>query len=124
MWARREEEKRKKAEDLERLKRKREEKEASLQYLMLLKEKRCGKIKGRTCADGSSQRAYIPREEATSPTVSMESLIATLIIDAKEQNIDSYEVVNLAGRAVFRLFLRSLYVVMHMIKNHVLKLFV
>ena len=62
-----------------------EQKRKALRAVNLIKEKRCGIIKGRTCADGSSQRAYIPREEATSPTVSMESLIATLIIDAKEQ---------------------------------------
>ena len=29
-----------------------QEKHAALQYLMFLKQKRCGKIKGRGCADG------------------------------------------------------------------------
>ena len=33
----------------------REEKKAALQYLMFLKQKRCGKIKGRGCADGRKQ---------------------------------------------------------------------
>jgi hypothetical protein len=57
----------------------------ALHAINLIKEKRCGRIKGRTCADGRPQRAYVPREEATSPTVSMEALMATLVIDAKEQ---------------------------------------
>jgi hypothetical protein len=30
----------------------REQKQKALQYLMFLKEKRCGRIKGRGCADG------------------------------------------------------------------------
>jgi hypothetical protein len=35
------------------------EKRSALQYLMFLKQKRCGKIKGRGCADGRKQREYI-----------------------------------------------------------------
>ena len=63
----------------------RDQKYKALHAINLIKEKRCGRIKGRTCADGRPQRAYVPREEATSPTVSMEALMATLVIDAKEQ---------------------------------------
>ena len=33
--------------------------EMALKYLMYLKEKRTGEIKGRGCADGRSQREYI-----------------------------------------------------------------
>ena len=33
-----------------------EQKQRALQYLMFLKEKRCGRIKGRGCADGRKQR--------------------------------------------------------------------
>jgi hypothetical protein len=36
----------------------RDEKRAALQYLMFLKQKRCGKIKARGCADGRKQRIY------------------------------------------------------------------
>ena len=31
----------------------------ALEYLMFLKEKRCGKIKARGCADGRKQREYM-----------------------------------------------------------------
>ena len=61
-----------------------QQKEA-LGYLMFLKRKRGGKIKGRGCADGRPQRLYIPREDAMSPTVATESVFLTALIDAKEQ---------------------------------------
>ena len=61
------------------------QKQRALRAINLIKEKRCGRVRGRTCADGRSQRAYVPREEAASPTVSTEALLATLLIDAKEQ---------------------------------------
>jgi hypothetical protein len=57
----------------------------ALHAVNLINEKRCGRVKGRTCADGSKQKAYIPREEATPPTVSMEALTASLVIDAHEK---------------------------------------
>jgi hypothetical protein len=37
--------------------------------LLFLKEKPTGKIKGRACINGGPQRAYIPKEEAASPTI-------------------------------------------------------
>ena len=61
-----------------------QQKEA-LGYLMFLKRKRGGKIKGRGCANGRPQRLYIPREDAMSPTVATESVFLTALIDAKEQ---------------------------------------
>jgi Reverse transcriptase (RNA-dependent DNA polymerase) len=61
-----------------------EEKKKALQYLMFLKEKRCGKIKGRGCADGRKQRLYTAKEEASSPTVAIESILLSAVIDAKE----------------------------------------
>jgi hypothetical protein len=36
---------------------------------MLFKEKRCGKIKRRGCADGIPQRDYMTKEDSSSPTV-------------------------------------------------------
>ena len=57
---------------------------ASLPYLMFLKQKRCGKIKARGCADGRKQREFISKEEASSPTVSTHALMATCLIDAIE----------------------------------------
>jgi Reverse transcriptase (RNA-dependent DNA polymerase)/Zinc knuckle len=62
----------------------REEKRDSLQYLMFLKKKRCGRIKGRGCADGRKQRIYKTKEETSAPTVSVESLFLSCVIDAKE----------------------------------------
>ena len=56
----------------------------SLPYLMFLKRKRCGKIKGRGCADGRKQREFISKEEASSPTVSTPALMVTCLIDAIE----------------------------------------
>ena len=61
-----------------------EDRSKALRLVQLIKEKRCGKIKGRTCADGRKQRSYINPEEATSPTVSTEALLITLMIDAAE----------------------------------------
>ena len=60
------------------------EKKKALEYLMFLKEKRTGKIKGRGCADGRKQRVYTAKEEASSPTVSIESIMLTSVIDALE----------------------------------------
>ena len=50
-----------------------------------LKRKRCGKLKGRTCANGAPQRKYIPREQASSPTLRVESLMALILINAFEK---------------------------------------
>jgi Reverse transcriptase (RNA-dependent DNA polymerase) len=61
-----------------------EQKKAALKYLMFLKQKRCGKIKGRGCANGRKQRLYKTKEESSSPTVSIEALFLTCMIDAME----------------------------------------
>jgi hypothetical protein len=60
------------------------EKKASLEYLMFLKQKRCGRIKGRGCADGRKQRLYMSKEDTSSPTVTTEGLFLSCTIDAKE----------------------------------------
>ena len=41
----------------------REQKGRALKYLMFLKEKRCGRIKGHGCADGRKQRIHKTKEE-------------------------------------------------------------
>eukprot|EP00957_Ditylum_brightwellii_P140510 10705170-Ditylum_brightwellii.AAC.1 len=61
-----------------------EEKQKSLQYLMFLMKKRCGRIKGQGYADGRKQRSYIPKDDASAPTVAIESLMLSCLIDAKE----------------------------------------
>ena len=62
-----------------------EEKKDSLASINLIKEKRCGKIKGRSVADGRKQRKLYGKDEITSPTVSTDALLMTLIIDAMEE---------------------------------------
>jgi hypothetical protein len=60
------------------------QKQEALAYLMFLKRKRCGKIKGRGCADDRKQLAYTAREDAASPTVATESVFLITVIDALE----------------------------------------
>jgi len=61
-----------------------EQRAASLRHLMYLKQKRCGRIKGRGCADGRKQRIGTKKEDASSPTVAIESMMISCTIDAKE----------------------------------------
>ena len=61
-----------------------EQRKDALQYLMFLKQKRNGTIKGRGCADGRKQRATTTKEEASSLTVAIESVMLSCVIDAKE----------------------------------------
>ena len=61
-----------------------DERHKVLQYLMFLKRKKSVKIKGRGCADGRSQRAYIAKEDTASPTVSTKALFLSCLIDAHE----------------------------------------
>ena len=56
----------------------------ALRYLMFLKQKRCGRIKARGCADGRIQRLWKSKEETSSPTVRTESVFLSAIIDALE----------------------------------------
>ena len=62
-----------------------EEKQGALAYLMFLKEKRTGEIKGRGCADGRKQRTNLTKEETSSPTVAIESVMISGTIDAYEK---------------------------------------
>ena len=61
------------------------EKKRAMESLIFLNEKRDGTIKSRMCANGSTQRAYISREEASSPTAASEAIITTGVIDAKQK---------------------------------------
>ena len=61
-----------------------EQRKEALAYLMFLKRKCCGKVKGHGCTDGRKQRAYIAKEESTAPTVSTEAVFLTAVIDALE----------------------------------------
>jgi hypothetical protein len=44
-----------------------EEKRGALQYLMFLKQKRCGKLKGWGYVDGGKQQEHTSKDEAASP---------------------------------------------------------
>jgi hypothetical protein len=57
----------------------------SLSYLMLLKRKRCGKIKARGCADGQLEREYITKDKSSSPTVKTQALMCSCLIDVTER---------------------------------------
>jgi hypothetical protein len=50
----------------------------------LLSEKKDGSLKARHCANGSTQRSYMQREEVSSPTISTKSTILTAVIEAAE----------------------------------------
>jgi hypothetical protein len=58
---------------------------AALRAINLIKEKRCGLIKGCTVADGRKQRSLCTKEETTSPTVSTDALMLSTMIDACEE---------------------------------------
>lgn len=60
------------------------QKKDALQYLMFLKKKRCGTVKGRGCADGRKQRQWTEKEDASAPTVANKSVFMSCTIDAKE----------------------------------------
>lgn len=60
------------------------QKKAALRSINLIKEKRCGKLKGRTVADGRPQKALYDKSETASPTVSTDGLMLSIMIDAHE----------------------------------------
>ena len=55
-----------------------------MESLIFLVEKRDGRVKARTCANGSTQRDYMSKEDAASPTALTESILLTGTIDAEE----------------------------------------
>jgi hypothetical protein len=61
-----------------------DERNKAMESLIFLVEKGDGSVKGRTCANGSTQRKYMDRDEAASPMASTESILITATIDAKQ----------------------------------------
>ena len=61
-----------------------DQRRTALRAINLIKEKRSGKLKGRTVADGRPQRSLYDKSETASPTVSVDALMMSLMIDAKE----------------------------------------
>ena len=71
----------------------RAEKVKALSSLMFLKEKSIGKVKVRACVNGAPQRAYIHKEDASSPTVANESVFISSVIAAhKKRFVRCYDV--------------------------------
>ena len=80
----------------------RQENFRALRYVNLIKENRCGKITGRACADGIRQRTYIVREESTSPTIALEDLRVSLLINTHEgRAVQTFDVPGLYLHASF-----------------------
>ena len=66
------------------------EKKEALEAINLIKEKRDGSLKGRSCANGAKQRRFLKSDEYfSSPTVSNEAFLASSVIDAKEKEISA-----------------------------------
>ena len=61
----------------------RQERQRALRSIIFMKEKRDKSIKTRACINRAPQRAYIPKEDAASPTAWTDSLFITGVIDAK-----------------------------------------
>ena len=59
--------------------------EKVLESHLFLKQKRNKSIKGRLFAGGNKQRSNIDKEDATSPTAELESVLLTSTIDATEE---------------------------------------
>lgn len=93
----------------------RQQKVGALRAINLIKEKRDGRLKGRTVADGRPQRFLYSKAETASPTVSADALILSLMIDAKEgrdvatadvagaylkADMDDFVIMKLSGRDV------------------------
>jgi hypothetical protein len=91
------------------------QKGAALHAISVIKEKRTGTIKGRTVADGRSQRPLFTKDQTTSPTVTTDALMMTIMIEAKEQrdvatadvvgaylnaNMDDYTLLKITGASV------------------------
>ena len=68
-----------------------QEKKRAMESLIFLVQKNDGRIKARTCANGSTQRSYINKEEATSPTALTEAIIITAAIEADEEVPDEHD---------------------------------
>ena len=60
------------------------EKRKVVEAMLLLTEKRDGTVKGRAVHNGKPTRAWLNKDECSSPTVSMESSCITAIVDALE----------------------------------------
>jgi hypothetical protein len=71
------------------------ERKRAMESLIFLTEKRDETVKAQVCANGSTQRAYMSREEASSPTAASEAIIITGVIDAKQnRDVMTFDIPN------------------------------
>ena len=70
-----------------------------LSYLMFLKRIRTSVVKGRGCTDGRQQRAYISKEESSSPTHTITTCV--LFVSCAMDTIEGYNVVTCDSPRVF-----------------------
>eukprot|EP00957_Ditylum_brightwellii_P200690 15299047-Ditylum_brightwellii.AAC.1 len=71
------------------------EKNRAMESLIFLTKKRDKTIKAKSCANGSTQRSYIAREKAASPTAATEAILITGVIKAKQnRNIMMLDIPN------------------------------
>jgi len=61
-----------------------EDRQKALRYLMFIKEKRDGTVKARGCTNGRLQREHTQKEDASSPTMSLEAMMISCCIEEKE----------------------------------------
>ena len=92
------------------------EKNQALNLLTMVNEKRDGRLKGIAVADGRKQRLYIKNEDVASPTVELESLISSLLIDNHENRdvstadvVDVYLIADMKDHVIAKLTEESVY---------------
>ena len=61
-----------------------EERSKAMENLIFLTEKKDGRITAKMCANESIQRAYVPKDDAASPTTTTERVLITSTIEHKQ----------------------------------------
>ena len=70
-----------------------EQNQKSLKVVNLIKLKRSGKLKYGMCANGAHHCRFVSMEEANLPTITMEEIRATMVIDAYEyRNVATFDI--------------------------------
>jgi hypothetical protein len=71
------------------------EKKRAVQSLLLLTEKRDGRVKGRLVYNCKPTRERLSKKEAASPTASLEAILLTSVVDVKEsRDVMSADILN------------------------------
>ena len=87
------------------------QKSEALRALSVIKEKRDGSIKGRTCADGSKQQGKFSKAETGSPTIANDALYLSIMIDAYEnRNVATADIAGAYLHALMKQFISMRFV--------------